>query len=93
MFLLCGETTSPGNKEPVTCCTAESIVWCTVCSVLLQEGLVSATSEPPVIVALAPSVGSGTDCIGGIAAGTHGGTWAASCRPRVTAVANRTRLG
>ena len=54
MFLLCGGTTSQGNKEPVICCTAESTVCCTVWSVLLGPGLVSARSEPPLIVALAP---------------------------------------
>ena len=49
MFLLCGETTSQGNKEPATCCTVESTVCCTVWSVLL-------VSEPSSTVALALSV-------------------------------------
>ena len=38
VFLLCDGTTSQGNKEPITCCTAESTVACTVWSVLLEEG-------------------------------------------------------
>ena len=70
MFLLCGGTTSQGNKEPVTCCTAKSTVCCTVWSVLQGEGLDSAKTEPPLTIAPAPTVGSGTNCIAGIAAGT-----------------------
>ena len=39
---------------------------------LLGEGLVSARSEPPLTVALAPqSVGLGTNCIVGIAVGIY----------------------
>ena len=87
MFFRYGGTTSQGNKETVTCCTAESTVRCTVWSVLLGPGLVSARSEPPLIVVLAPTVGSGTNCIAGLADGTDGGTWTASCKARVTAVA------
>lgn len=88
MFLLGGETTSQGKKEPVTCCTAESTACCTVWSVLLGEGLVSARSEPPLTVVLAHTVVSSTNCIAGIAAGTDRGTWETSCKARVTAVTN-----
>ena len=84
MFLLVGETTSQGNKEPVTCCTAESTVCCTDRSVFLGERLVSAMSEPPFTGALSPTVGSGTNCIPGMADGTDGGAWTTSFRARVT---------
>ena len=87
VFLLCGGITSQGNKEPVTCCTAESTVCCTVWSVLLGEGLDYARSEPPLTIASAPTVGSGTNCMAGIAACTYGGTWTTSCKARVTTVA------
>ena len=66
VFLLGGETTSQGNKEPVTCCTAEFTVCCTDRSVFLGERLVSAMSEPPFTCALSPTVGSGTNCIPGM---------------------------
>jgi len=54
-------------------------------SVFLGEGLVSAMSEPPLTGAQSPTVGSGTNCIPGMAGGTDGGAWTTSFRARVTA--------